>query len=91
MWYLKFHKEPNPGVIFYTQSVPLDALNKVKQEHEALTKQLEIAMGALKCAKEFKTIYQYPEHEIRHALAIELPYGIDEALAEIEKLKEPKP
>lgn len=36
VWYLQFHKEPKPGVIFYTQQVPLDALNRVKEEFETL-------------------------------------------------------
>lgn len=48
---------------------------------------LAVAVEALKSVRGYSDIYQYPEHEIRHALAVEIPHDIDEALQQIEGAK----
>ena len=51
---------------------------------KSLEAKLEMAKAGFRSLKEWSRLYEYPEHEIRHALAVDIPHEIDEALAEIE-------
>lgn len=64
---------------------------KVFIERSAYTQLLEQAeklVCTLKSVRDFSTIYEHPEHELRHALAVELPHEIDEALKSWTEFRE---
>ena len=64
-----------------------DEHRKARREIETLRAQLEIAKEALEQIEKYSTMVGYPEHELNHALGVEIPHICNEAIAKLEELE----
>lgn len=55
--------------------------DKLLTRYSALLDASKKLAEALASIEKFKGLVDYPEHEIRHAIAVEIPFECDEALA----------
>lgn len=75
------------GNLFFAATEYQLEVQWLQRENQRLTKALEVAKGALKSIKKFESMNQHPDHEIRHALIVEVPHEANEALEQIERIE----